>query len=116
MLAALTAFLAPYRDQPAAEARHRMELAVGARRRARVAELGPAGAEGLRGRVVGRRLLDLLVRQLAPHAPVRGARGPSGIATTGSSSSACTRPSSGSSTTSATCAARFAIWASATRS
>ena len=74
----------------------------------------PLTAQGLRGSVV---LVDFWTYSCVNWLrtlPYVG-RGMSAMATAGSSSSACTRPSSGSSTTSATCATRSASSASATR-
>ena len=84
--------------------------------RDRLAQLRAAHGRGAARTRRARRLLDVLVRQLAADAAVRQGVGTSGIATAGSSSSARTRPSSASSTTSTTCVARRASSASATRS
>ena len=76
----------------------------------------PLTPTALRGQGRARRLLDLHLHQLAAHACRTSVPGPRSTRTTAWSWSACTRPSSRSSTTSTTCAGRSRRWASTTRS
>ena len=90
---------APARPRPGARLHRHLPLAEHARRPAALARL--AARQGR-----ARRLLDVLVHQLHPHAARTCAPGTPRTTRTASRSSACTRPSSRSSTCSATCVRR----------